>query len=264
MNKSNRVVYGEVGDKHDIVHPQYKTWGLSGSKSVHLNIPADLLKDLLMRTQEYAKDLSGFMLQYASEINYYQGESLGEKPAILLRFERDNPQNKTLGGEHITFIYEKMTKKLLGFTRMREELTPHVADLTHKDGLAIAIHFLKKEAPDLVQQDIELPILRDIRKDERMEFPQGLPLGSLEVQWMDDHQEFLCINGQKTEIHGMKIKMFMPKHNLWLWVIVGTDHRVLTFERNISWDFDEMQRQTQMWLHDQWLLTQGISLHSVT
>lgn len=251
--------YGQVGNKHDVVHPNYQTWGLAGTKEVHplaqSNAPADIIKLI----QNNGIDISGYQLSYANTIRYYQG-IFGDKAATLLRFQRSDDQNNILGGEHITCIFDAETKQLLGYTRMRGELTPNVADLTHQQALKTALTFLTRVAPDLIPAATNLPELNTLEKHERMEFSPGLHLGNVEIQWMDDHPELLTLNRQKTEIHGMKIKMYIPKYKLWAWVIVGCDNQVLTFERNISWDFDAMIRQTQMWLHDDWLKTQDIVL----
>jgi len=60
-------------------------------------------------------------------------------------------------------------------------------------------------------------------------------------------------------VYGLKVKMYIPKTGLWAWVIVDTAGRIITFERNISWDFTKMERQTQMWLHDKWLIANNIN-----
>ncbi len=41
-----------------------------------------------------------------------------------------------------------------------------------------------------------------------------------------------------------------------IWVIVGKDNEVITFERDIVWDFVRSGRQTEQWLHDSWLVSQ--------
>lgn len=50
--------------------------------------------------QIYGIDISGYQLGYANAIHYYQGLH-GDKSAILLRFQRVDGQNNTLGDEHI-------------------------------------------------------------------------------------------------------------------------------------------------------------------
>lgn len=249
--------YGQIGDKHDVVHPNYQTWGLAGTKAIEPLTQRTSLANILKLIQDYGIDISGYQLCYANHIRYYQG-TLGDKPAILLRFQKADGQNNIIGGEHMTFIFDTGAIQLLGYTRMRGELTPHVADLTHQQALETALSFLKQVAPDLIPVTINLPMLNIIEKHERVEFLPGLHLGNVEIQWMDDHPELLTLDGQQTKIHGMKIKMYIPQHALWAWVIVGCDNQVLTFERNISWDFDKMVRQTQMWLHDGWLKAQDV------
>lgn len=254
--------YGQIGDKHDVVHPDYQTWGLAGAKELHPLVSSDSFAEQLKLIQDYNIDISDYRLSYANTIRYYQG-ILGDNTAILLRFQRTDDHNSTLGGEHITCIFDTKIKQLLGYTRMRGELTPNVADLTHQQALKTALIFLKQVAPDLIPTTTNLPLLNTLEKHERMEFSPGLQLGNVEIQWMDDHPEIIALDGQQTKIHGMKIKMYIPKYELWAWVIVGCDNQVLTFERNISWDFDAMVRQTQMWLHDDWLKTQDIVLFPV-
>jgi len=249
--------YGMIGNKHDVKHPQYATWGLFGNKEVSNHIPESTIDEIIECMSTCGIDAKGFTLGFASRVGYF---SNGDKKAILLRFERENGENKGLGGEHVSVVYSVQDKKILGFTKMRSELTPEVADITHQEALAIAVEFLQKAAPDLISEEVGTPELNGIDKKERMEFVPACPLGKTQLNWMDDHGELLTLGGKETEIHGMKVKLYIPETELWAWVIIGTDKQVLTFEKNIAWDFEKMQRKTQMWLHDGWLKEHGITL----
>jgi len=253
--------YGQIGDKHDVVYPEYHTWGVWGSKQLGGRINPEIVTELIQKAHECVPNLAELQLKYAEEIQYYQGNVIGDTPAWLLRFERKDGKNVGMGGEHITIIYEVNTRKVLGLTRMLSELTPEIADLTHQETLETVWTFLKEQASDLVSNKLPTPMLNNIDKKERMEFLPGLDVGHVQLQWIDDHGETINLDGRKTEIHGMKIKMHLPVTDLWVWVIVGIDNRVLTFERNVAWDFDVMQRQTQMWLHDDWLIAQDIKFN---
>ena len=57
----------------------------------------------------------------------------------------------------------------------------------------------------------------------------------------------------------MKVKCRNSADGTYFWVIVGSDNSVIVFERDIEWDFIRAGRQTEKWLHDDWLRKENIS-----
>ena len=78
--------------------------------------------------------------------------------------------------------------------------------------------------------------------------------------YSNNKHDCLVINNEKHIINGLKVKFYVPKIDRWTWVIVDYHGDIITFERNIHWDFDKHQRLTPMWLHDQWLIENGIKI----
>lgn len=252
---------GQKGDRHEVVHPQYQTWGLSGKKEVGARFAAGDLEQVAAFVQSLELDLEGYKPAYANQIAYYQG-GLQSGDAVLMRFEREDGKNTGLGGEHVSVIYDLQARQVLGLTRMQAQLDGSTF-VDHQTALNNAIRFLKKFAPDLVPAAVEVPALNTLAPGDRMEFVPEVKLGEVQLNWIDDHAETIFADGKKREIHGMKIKLYLPKTELWAWVIVDKNGEVETFERNICWDFDKVQRKTQMWLHDAWLQAQNIRLTPV-
>jgi len=129
--------------------------------------------------------------------------------------------------------------RLLGFTRMDAALQGQ--DLpTESEAEAIARDFLAEAAPDL--------------------------LATLEKHWIAPHDEtFRVTDGARSDVitvTGMKVKMRNTADGRWFWVIVGSDRKVMTFERNIVWATFKGRRQTEKWLHDSWLQEQGDTVTS--
>ncbi|WP_306366896.1 hypothetical protein [Nocardiopsis sp. CC223A] len=78
-------------------------------------------------------------------------------------------------------------------------------------------------------------------------------LAGLEEQWVDRHDEVVVgADGEEHVIPGVKVK---TRHadGRYAWVIVGADSRVVTFERDVTWDAVRQRRATQMWLHNAWI-----------
>jgi hypothetical protein len=147
-----------------------------------------------------------------------------------LRYERSDGQNGGLGGEHYSMVLAP-SGRLLGKTwfsaaQCHGEL-PTVAQAQR-----IAHSYLEQQAPDL--------------------------LPGMALQWVQPHHETLrtaTADGQTREhtLTGMKVKCRNENDGRYFWVIVGADGVVLTFERDIVWDFTRSLRQTEKWLHDSWL-----------
>lgn len=255
---------GQLGDLKHSLHPDYKKWGCKGETNVKsIKITNELLAPILKPLETCQLSLMDFHLQYANQISYYQGEQLTEATALLLRFESSNNQNNNLGGEHITIIYDCNQHRLLGFTDMHLE-SQHKNPVTHQQALTVALDFLKKAAPDLLPEKVVTPELITLSASARMDFEPEIPFGKLLLHWIANHDETITVNGKEQIIHGMKVKFEIPSQNLWAWVIVTPDAHIQTFERNVSWNMKSMQRNTQMWLHDQWLMAQKITLSAIT
>lgn len=73
------------------------------------------------------------------------------------------------------------------------------------------------------------------------------------IQWIEPHDENIVINNQSINIRGMKVKCRDLNTGLYFWTIVAPDDTIMVFEKDIEWDFIRAGRQTQKWLHDEWL-----------
>lgn len=147
-----------------------------------------------------------------------------ERPVEIFRHERADGRNAGLGGEHVSFVVDVETSRLLGVTRMEARFADD--DLPDK-GTArnIADEFIAEAAPDLH--------------------------GTLDVLWIESHDETITADGHEVVISGMKVKCRDPS-GTYAWVIVGPENEVITFERDIIWNDDMSRRQTEQWLHDDW------------
>jgi hypothetical protein len=149
--------------------------------------------------------------------------------AELVRYERIDGRNASLGGEHFSVVAAS-NGRLKGFTRMSLDLTGGALP-SREEAQGIAMEFLRDAAPDL--------------------------LSVLKVSWIEPHDEPLAVardgRTQKLKITGMKVKMQNTADGRWCWVIVGTDRKVAVFERDIVWVTFPGHRQTEKWLHDSWL-----------
>jgi len=152
----------------------------------------------------------------------------GER-AELTRHERIDGRNAGLGGEHFSTVIDG-GGRLKGFVRFDLALTE--GTLPSRDqAREVALAFLEKLAPDL--------------------------LASFEIRWIEPHDEKLRVTGEggseSRTLTGMKVKMLNTADGRWFWVIVGTDGEVAVFERDIVWITIPGHRQTEKWLHDDWL-----------
>jgi len=59
----------------------------------------------------------------------------------------------------------------------------------------------------------------------------------------------------------MKVKIRNTADGRWLWVIVGSDRKVMAFERDVVWITFPGHRGTEKWLHDSWPLMQKKLCH---
>lgn len=161
--------------------------------------------------------------------------SVNAEAAILTRHEREDGRNCALGGEHFSVITDG-SGRLKGFTlmdiAMRAGLLP-----TKEKAREIALNFLREMAADLLPR--------------------------MEISWIKPHDETIHVlrNGQREAITltGMKVKARNLADGRWFWVIVGANDRVMVFERDIVWITFPGRRKTEKWLHDEWLMTQGLA-----
>jgi len=156
--------------------------------------------------------------------------------AELVRYERSDARNAGLGGEHFSTVIAN-NDRLKGFARIDLDLIGR--DLpSREEAQAIAMDFLQKQAPDL--------------------------LPGMKLSWIDPHDEPLRVTRGGTNedltLTGMKVKMRNTADGLWFWVIVGANHKVMVFERDIHWIRFPGHRGTEKWLHDSWFVDNGHSL----
>lgn len=154
-------------------------------------------------------------------------------PAVLIRNERADDQNTGLGGEHVSWLHDERGR-LKGFVRMQQTLASGALP-TEQGAQEAAFEFLKRAVPDLLE--------------------------NLELHWIAQHDEEITVsNGAEkatTTLAGMKVKMRNTADGRWFWVIIGTDGAPIVFERDIVWVTMPGHRQTEKWLHDDWLAVQA-------
>ena len=249
------IQYGEPAEKH-VVRPDYKNWGVAGDLETK-NVSYSLTATQLNLLKKLGVDLNKFKCVSAWEVQYYQGENIRSRSAVLMRFSLKKNISSSLEGEHFSMVFDSQAQETLGLTKMLTELDSKDF-VMHQEALAIAIKFLKQVAPDLVANNFKEANLKTLPLGSRMVFPEPIIVDQVQVNWIDRHDEKISNGSQEVIVSGMKVKMFLPDLNLWVWVIIDKYGQVQTFERNISWGFDKMQRKTQMWLHDQCLVKQNV------
>lgn len=156
--------------------------------------------------------------------------SVKTQDITLFRWQRT--PDLTLGNDQVSFQINARGE-LAGFARM----IPSAADdplPEQEKAEQIARAFLLTYAPDL------LPVMN--------------------IQWIRPHTDEKYTDGQKQyRINGMKVKCRNSVDGTYFWVIVGSDNSVIVFERDIEWDFIRAGRQTEKWLHDDWLRKEKIT-----
>lgn len=151
-------------------------------------------------------------------------------PAWHLRYHRNDGANRQLGGEHYSMVLGQ-DGKLLGKSWFDLALCQGALPSAGQ-AQRIAFAYLEQHAPDLLPE--------------------------LALQWVQAHEETLYAQQADGGVRphtltGMKVKCRNGADGRYFWVIVGPGGVVLTFERNVVWDFAHGQRQTEKWLHDSWL-----------
>jgi hypothetical protein len=152
--------------------------------------------------------------------------------ATLIRYERTDGRNRGITGEHVSFVLDQ-GNNLKGFMRMDLDLVGALPSRERAN--LVALDFLHKYAPDLVP--------------------------NMEVLWIEPHEEIIRDNTSgKHELKtltGTKVKCHNSSNGTYFWVIVGPTEQVITFERDIVWVTFPGHRQTEKWLHDNWLAETG-------
>ena len=256
------IVEKEEDDSHLVPVFDYPTWGLAENSDLQptqiVVLPFEKTVTAVAILSKYV-DLTGFALKSSGIVKHYQGKDQISLSLIWLRFERENGKNNGIGGEHISVTVDITEGKVMGLTRMQASLSGD-AYVSHQAALTHAIEFLKIAAPDLMPKNAIIPTINSLTPGTRIDFSPELKIGNVEIHWINDHKEDVVVGLGETEVHGMKVKMFIPSSELWAWVVVDKNGNIETFERNIFWNFSEFRRETQMWLHDKWLSAQEIAM----
>lgn len=149
--------------------------------------------------------------------------------ATLTRFEREDGHHCGLGGEHFSVVVSQ-TGQLKGFSHIGLAYSSGILP-TRERAQEIALNFLHESAPDLLPR--------------------------MKIHWINPHDEAFWVvrNGrpERVALTGMKVKVKNTGDGRWFWVIVGANERVMVFERDIVWITFPGHRQTEKWLHDQWI-----------
>lgn len=167
---------------------------------------------------------------------------------MLLRFERADGKNNGFGGEHISILHDK-NNTLLGFANMTQEYSLQTVrfDLDDKKhAYKTVLKFLSEFAADLELN--HPPAFSEINFDA----PFHSISKDIDLHWIECHDdEQINIDASSQAVGGLKIKMRMKAFsNQWMWVILNQTGKVCVFERNICWEMNKLQRQTEKWLHD--------------
>ena len=196
---------------------------------------ASISSDQLTQLEQMLMIPAGFALATSQPVAM-NGEAVWH-----LRYERADQQNRGLHGEHFSAVISQQDGRLQGVTHMIATLSDGpLPDEAEAQSAAIA--YLENQAPDL--------------------------LDSMEIQWIKPHDEQIQVlsetaAAQTVTITGMKVKCYNPADGRYFWVIVGPQDQIITFERDIVWSTNMGQRQTEKWLHDQWLAEQQLTSRQV-
>lgn len=162
-------------------------------------------------------------------LNDVQLASMDGEPVWCLRYEHPDGRNAWLGGEHFSCVVTP-TGLIKGVTWMDNSLADGSLP-QEEEAVAVAKRYLGLVAPDLLDR--------------------------MKINWVRPHIETISIddaNGrQQISITGMKVKCRNSEDGRYFWVIVGPRNTIVTFERDIVWNTLRVSRQTEKWLHDEWL-----------
>ena len=153
-------------------------------------------------------------------------EQQDDTPVWLFRYEKAyTSSNNGLDEEHCSFVVDALTHQLKSITYMIPELAN--GELPDSDdAYRVAMSFLDKVAPELKP--------------------------TLKLLSVKQHDESIIITTSQSQeivtISGIKVKFIQKDSKAYAWVIVGSNGRVITFERDITWD-KVTSRLTEKWLH---------------
>ncbi|HDR8476439.1 hypothetical protein [Bacillus thuringiensis] len=130
-------------------------------------------------------------------------------------------------GPHITTIASQEGRYPLSYTNLIAEPSGEFLNLDYAAGLAMDIMFAIDP-----------------------EYAEGLTILRIEKQTR------CFINSAKdiVEFPVLWIKM-IHSNGSYNWVTLGSGGKVVEFERQVQWDYLAGRRQTEMWFHDEWVLT---------
>lgn len=142
----------------------------------------------------------------------------------IVRFQ---PDGYRLGGPQLSVVLDN-DNTLLGYTRLT------VPDSDRRGELPTT------------------PIARQAAFDFIGRVDAGYAMG-LREQWIDRHDEYItAADGTTHVVEGVKVKL-RHSSGRYAWVVLGHGNRVITYEREITWDSEAGRRSTRMWLHDRWI-----------
>lgn len=145
-----------------------------------------------------------------------------DTPVSVTRFQ---PAGYRLGIPHLTVVLDG-SDTVLGYTFLSRPSTENAAVPDEPTARGLAYAFIEAFDPA---------------------YAKGLT-----TQWTARHDEAAEDEQGRFVMPGTKVK---TRHDsgLYAWAVIGADGRVLTWERDIAWDFGESRRATRMWLHDSWI-----------
>lgn len=153
-------------------------------------------------------------------------------PMMLNRYERRDGRNAGLEGEHISTLVTK-DGKFKGFIHLsRDMIGKPLPNRQHSE--RIARDFLTAVAPDL--------------------------LANMRITSIATYHKPLRINragkNESLQVTGMRLKARNTADGSWFWVVIGSDGKPISFERDVGWSNLLFRRSSEYWLHDPWLKMQ--------
>ena len=137
-------------------------------------------------------------------------------------------------------------------TKERRLEGPHVSVVRGRDGRVVGYTALDLDANNDPRDLPDAERARQVARGWLGRIDEGY-LQGLTEQWVDRHDERVVDEeGNEHLVPGVKVKT-RHEDGRYAWVIVGADSRVVTFERDVTWDAAAQRRATQMWLHDNWI-----------
>ena len=239
------------------IQPNYLLWGTVGVLKMQRAVLSKKINELANKILKNHLNVSDVFLNRADSVSYYQGPNLPEKQLVLIRFVKHNENNSQLNEEHVSLLLDEFQRSMYGLVNMLEDdATDYIS---HSGALTKAFQFLATISPSLFSKISTCPpVDRDSHLGKKITFNNFPLTDNVELFWVGKHDEAITKNGKKIIIRGMKVKLYHPKTNSWTWVIVNRKGNIIAFEHHVFWNFEKGARETQMWLHDQWILAQKL------